>query len=440
MTVITGARESGNPARAALARFAYIGLLLLATLTPYRLDADVADLVARLQASIHPSISARDAVDAARNITLFAGWGLVWALTSRKRNAALIAGATLTGLALSLGIESAQLFSSNRQGSILDLLTNGGGALIGAGATVLVVRSVRAVHGRPSFVGIPAFVFAASYGAAVLLEAVFPLERQETLPGAYGGPFRRLAVSLDQFEPASLWTLPVLDLVLFAPAGALAVMALVERTRDYQKAFGVVTAAGLGLMALAEGARGILGQRIELGPLLLHSAAILLGAWTAARWLPGASRRLRGAGRPKALLVLYLLLLGLWSWRPFDLTFALEAVLGQLSFDRLIPLQSHAIRVELFSVSDLLQMFLLLAPVGALLAVWPVRHRGALSSVFPGLYVALAFELGQVVIDGRYFDITDILLAGSGCLAGWLAIRRAGFASYGELSAGSRDS
>jgi glycopeptide antibiotics resistance protein len=419
--------------REALARLAYIGLLFLATLTPFQLDVDISQLMLRLQRALDLDMSPRDAVDAARNVALFAGWGLVWVLTSRARNHTLLGGAAVTGLALSVGIEAVQLIFSGRHSSILDVITNTGGALVGAAATVLAIELLRAARGRRSFVGVPAFVFAASYLTSAVLEALFPLMRQTVLPGAYGGPFARLAVSVDHFNLGSLFDLPALDLVLFAPAGALAVAAIVELDSDYRRAGLLTAAAGFALMALAELARGFLGQRMELGPLLVHCAAISLGAWAAAAWLPRLSRRLRGPARPAVLLTIYAVLLSLWSWRPFDLDVAPSAIAAQLALNRLVPLQSLAVRVELFSISDVFQMFFLFVPVGALLAVWPLRHRGPLSRFLPAFYAALLFELGQIFINGRYFDITDFLVAGSACMAGWLVGRRAGFAPYGQL-------
>ena len=108
----TPAHASGNRSATA-ARLAYIGVLALATLVPFRADPELAAVAERFARAFLPTISARDAVDAVRNIALFAGWGALWIATTRLTDArAAIVKATLTGTLLSLGIESLQLFSA----------------------------------------------------------------------------------------------------------------------------------------------------------------------------------------------------------------------------------------------------------------------------------------------------------------------------------------
>ena len=96
----------------AIGRVAYLAVLALATLVPFGFDPDLSHIVLRLQRALQPSISARDAVDAARNVVLFAGWGALWAATSRsRRSVAVVAGAALSGVGLSILLESLQLLS-----------------------------------------------------------------------------------------------------------------------------------------------------------------------------------------------------------------------------------------------------------------------------------------------------------------------------------------
>jgi VanZ family protein len=87
----------------------------------------------------------------------------------------------------------------------------------------------------------------------------------------------------------------------------------------------------------------------------------------------------------------------------------------------------------LFSVTKVVAEFLLYFPVGSLLAVWPLRRRGPLGHILPAVYVAVALELGQVFIAGRWFDSTDVLVQCAAAGVGWIIARRAGFAPYGEL-------
>ncbi len=421
------------------ARLAYIGLLALATLVPFRADPDLAAVAERLLRAFQPVISARDAVDAARNVALFAGWGALWMATSTAASArAAITQATLTGALLSLGIETLQLFSAARNASVLDLLTNSGGALLGSLTIALLTWAVRAARGRRSFVGMPAFLFAGAYGCAAFLEALLPLFRNEPLSGVYGGPLTRFSAVLDSFTVDSLFAIPLLDILLFMPLGALAVAALTELGWGYAVAARGTALAGLGLAVVAEIGHGFFGQTIELGAIITHAAAVAAGAWAARAHLPKLTRTLRGPSRPLALAFAYAVLLAVWAWRPLlpELDFA--AIAEQFSITRWIPLASHAPRVDLFSVSDVTASFLLYLPAGALLAVWPLRRQGPLRGFLPAVQLAMLLELGQIFVAERFFDITDVLVATAGAAIGWTVVRRAGFRPYGEALSQAR--
>ncbi|UCF19806.1 MAG: VanZ family protein [Gemmatimonadota bacterium] len=428
----TAGNASGTT-RVRAARLAYIGVLALATLVPFRADPDFAAVAERLIRAFQPVVSARDAVDAVRNVALFAGWGALWMATSavaRARSA--IAQATLTGVLLSLGIETLQLFSAARNASALDLLTNSGGALLGSVTIALLTEAVRGARGRRSFVGMPAFLFAGAYGCAAFLEALLPLFRSEPLPGVYGGPLSRFGAVLDSFSAESLFAIPVLDILIFIPVGALAVAALVELGWSYAAAARSTAVGGLALAVGAEIGHGFFGQTIELGAIVIHAAAIAAGAWAARAYIPKLTRILRGPNRPLALAFAYAALLIVWAWRPFLPELNLATIAEQFSITRWIPLASHAPRVDLFSVSDVIASFLLYLPAGALLAVWPLRRQGALRGFLPALELAMVLELGQILVAERFFDITDVLVAAAGAAIGWTVVRQAGFRPYGE--------
>ncbi|MGH7577105.1 MAG: VanZ family protein, partial [Longimicrobiales bacterium] len=91
-------------------------------------------------------------------------------------------------------------------------------------------------------------------------------------------------------------------------------------------------------------------------------------------------------------------------------------------------------RVDLFSVVDIVRQFCLLVPVGALLAVWPLRRHGWLRGPWPAVYAALALEVGQILVTGRFFDITDAIIGAAGGLIGWAIIRRCGYPVYGTIT------
>lgn len=416
------------------ARLAFGAVILIATLSPWRFEADLGQVLEELRRALSPSLSPRDLVDGVRNVALFAGWGAVWFATAesvRVWRVVLLAGAT--GAALSLLVEVAQLLSPPRTASVLDVITNSAGALGGAMLAALALAWVGSAWGGRSLVGVPAALLAVPYACAAMLEALIPLFRQETL--AWGGPLPRLRAALAHFQAGPALSFPLLDLPLFFPAGALAVAALVERGRSYRAAAITAALAGAVLSGFLEVAGATVGQPIEPLAAVAHALGVAAGAAAAALWLPKLTARLHGSRRALALLAAYAAVLALWSWRPFVPELTISAIRTELSPARLVPLRAHAERVDLFSVVDISALFLLYLPLGALLAVWPLRRRGPFRQLLPALYLAMLLETGQILIAERFFDITDILVQSAGAAAGWLVVRRAGFAPYGEALA-----
>jgi VanZ family protein len=415
-------------------RLAYVAVIALATLTPFQPDFALAAVGQRFLHAFHLGYSARDAIDAVRNVILFTGWGALWVATSPPTGLPrILREPTLAGCALSIGAETIQLFLPERNASILDVITNTAGSWLGAAVIVFAVLLAKALRDRKSYVGLPMLVFAGAYGAAVCIDGLFPLLRVDALPGAYGGPFSRLRIAMAAFSWASLGTIPVGDVLEFFPLGAFIVAALVELGRTHRDAARRTILLGIAGSVIVELGHGPLGLPIQVGAVVAHGAGIALGAVVCARWLPAWSRQLRGAARPALLLFLYAALMAFWEWRPFVIEADMSVIASQLSLSRLIPLEAQSWRVDLFSVADVAAPFFLYFPLGALLAVWPIRNRGLFSGCLPALWIALATELGQIFISGRYFDGTDLLVQWAGAGIGWAVIRRAGFPQYGPV-------
>jgi glycopeptide antibiotics resistance protein len=433
-TPTTPAEPAGRPHWRAAARLAYIAAIALATLSNLGFEPVSTDVLRdRLVRGMSPAVAGSDAVDALRNLLLFAGWGLVWCMTApTHRLGRSILVATVTGMLLSMTVEAAQLFSERRTASILDVITNTSGAFLGAVATVALLRAAISAQTSKSCVGIPMFVFAVSYGCVAALEILLPGMRQELL-AVWGGPFNRFQAALGAmgWGDDSAATL-LLQFVLMMPAGAFAVAALAESGRSCRRALVVTALGGVVLSLVLEFARGLAGQPIELGMFVAHALGVVSGAWVTAHWLPTLTTRIRGRSRPVALLTLYTLVLLLWRWRPFVPHLSLEHVLASFSPNHLVPLQALTLKMDLFSASVVAVGFLLHLPLGALLAVWPLRSRGWLAHVLPGLWIVIIVELGQLFIAGRYFDVTDIIIGAGGVLTGWALMRRAGFHPHGE--------
>lgn len=419
------------------ARCAYLGVLLLATLTPFWFDLDAGRVAQRVAGALRPGVSGVDAIDGARNAVLFAGWGAVWALTASGPLRRILASATLSGWLISVSIETLQLFSDNRTSSILDVITNTGGAFAGALVLVLLVLVARVRVGTKSYVGIPALTIAGAYGAAVGLEALIPLFRQLTVPGASGGLLGRMSAVLGAFSINPVGAVPLEDLPLFLPAGFLAVAAFAESGLGYRDALVRTIGGGAVLMAGIEIAHAPLGLPVELGALPVHAGAIALGAWTATRTLPTLTNALRGAARVRALYLSYAAVLTIWMWRPWQPELTHAAILAKLQGNWWMPLgMLGGGRFDMFSVVDVCLPFFLFLPIGALLAAWPISTAKMWRGPLPGLWLSLALETGQLFIIGRSLDVTDLLIQASGVLMGYTIIKRAGYGTYGTVTMG----
>jgi glycopeptide antibiotics resistance protein len=373
-------------------------------------------------------------IDAARNILLFVGWGVVWVLTSPPGPARpMLLKATLTGAVLSALVETAQLFDRSRVASVVDLTTNTAGSLLGAFGTALLVLASRAGLGRRSYLGLPASLLAAPYCAAAFLEACFPIFRQTRLPRAWGPPADRLAQAFRWLGWESTVPLPLLELLLFAPAGVLAYTALAELNVPRRRALALLVAGAAVIFMLAELVRGASGYPMSVPALALHLAGVAAGAAATHRWLPAFSRRLRGPDRTLVVLAAYGVVMALWVLRPFSFHFDPASLADSMSSGHLIPLTAYRARLDLFSTADVAIPAFLLLPAGGLLALWPLRRNGWLKTVLPALYLAALLETTQIFTVGRMFDVTDILVAGAAATVGWLVIRRAGFRPIGTL-------
>ena len=235
---------------------------------------------------------------------------------------------------------------------------------------------------------------------------------------------------------------------LGALAGALMVPLLiveVRRAKGTRLYVGVPTvhawlaaALGAGVALAAELTHWLLGLSIRWEAAATHALALGLGAWAAHRRLAPLTQALRGSARARAAIFAYGSLLVLWGWRPLLPETDVTAIGAQLTPARLIPLQSLAERVDVFSALHVAQQFLLYVPLGSMLAVWPLRLAGRCSHLRPALWVAVVIELGHLVIVDRYLDVTNALVACAGLGIGWIVLRRSGFAPYGAALAGNR--
>ncbi len=410
------------------ARVAYLGLLAFVLLSPFEPRLDLTYAIGRFLRALEVSLTPADVVDGVRNLVLFAGWGLLWVTTGRTDVPARrrILEALITGVAVSVTAEAVQSFLPGRFPSLLDVVTNSLGAWGGAAAGLAGVRTLDGWGERPSLLGVPMYPVAGAYLAAVLAEAAFPLLRHVGPPGSHGGPLRRAAWSLEQMSWESLVVLPVTDVFLFLPAGVLLALALRELQVPRDGALRWTAAAAVAVAVVGELVHAPLGRTMELGPLLVHAAAVAAGGWLGVALLAEPARTAPPRRRALVFLATYGAVLVLWIARPFLPETDPGELLSAMSPGRWLPLEALGGRRDLYTVSDIVRSFLLFLPVGATLAVRPLRSRGPLRGLAPALYLALGLELAQVFVAGRFFDLTDAIVCSAGAGVAWCLVREAG--------------
>ena len=432
----TASRLPGYPS--AIARAAYILIVLVATLRGLHFDPSWHDVPYRFARALDLRFRLGDVIDGVRNLALFGGLGAVWAITAAWTPASddkwrVVVRATLLGGALGLLAETLQLFSPARESSIIDVCTNAIGALFGAALVIAVVVWADGLRTRRSFLGVPAVTFALTYGVAVCMETFTPLTRLTLLQNLGGGPLTRIARAVSVVRWSSVTDIPLTDIVLFLPAGVFAVAALVETNVGYGTAATWTCIAGALLSLIIEIVHGVVERPIQIGAILSHTLAIGAGAILAATLLYDFAAKRSTATRARDLLIAYVVAIMVWSWRPFTLRLDGGAIHAQLSARHWTPLAELADQFDLVSVTEVVTQFVLYLPLGALLAVWPLRRRGWWRSVVPAVCLAIVMEAGQLFIAGRSLDITDVLIQVAGAAIGWAVMRRSGYTELGEL-------
>lgn len=423
--------------QARTARLAYVAIILVATLSNLHADPNWADVPPRLTRALDLTPRLSDAIDAVRNILLFAGFGVVWIATSRLRRPAV---ALLMVVALSFlmssCVETMQLFSPVRNASLIDVTTDTIGGLAGGLVTLAAFALMSDRNGKRSFFGIPAALFAVSYAVATMMEAFMPLFRQDLLPQLGGTISERLGRAIDAIQLGSLAQIPLIDVLVFFPAGVLAVIALIEAGVSVASAAAIAICSAALVYPAIEVVHGVAALPILLGAALTHVVAVAIGAVVAAATIRSFAARYPVKSRVRILAVAYSLAIAVWSWRPFQLDLSRAAMADQFTSSHLVPLKALAERGDLFSVTDVIAQGVLFVPLGALLAVWPVRTRGPLRGMLPALYLAIILETGKIPIAERFMDVTHILIQSAGAALGFLLLRRVGYAVRGELTDG----
>ncbi|MGJ8669986.1 MAG: VanZ family protein [Oceanococcus sp.] len=390
-------------------RLAYLLVLGLATLAGAQFAWDLGLVAQRFAELGSGNLSGRDWLDALRNVLLFAGWGVVYVLTStRDSGRAVLQQVTVSAALISVSVEALQLFSSVRTTSVLDLMTNILGATAAAWALLKLLAYLRT--GRGGFLFLPT----AAMTLACWVLTLFPPGRSLPLAGVYGGPMQRANAIWHSAEgwTWSLGSLDFFDLLLYLPTGFflwLCLRQFVSSLPLNRQKLVVFAAIVVSIAIFTEWLRCFVGLPVQLGLSLAHAAILCVGAGAAMLWTLSQFQRSQRLLEQTFLLSFISLIL--WSaWHPFKIipSWSQSALMDGRFY--LLPMAAYRQQVDISSVAEVLANFSLYLGA-ALLCVVDEGKLGAWRKPFWLLFgLACSTELLQIVLVGRYFDTTDILV------------------------------
>jgi VanZ family protein len=385
--------------------------------------------------------------DFVSNILLFIPLGFLLSgacLVDRRgwvRAALAATGIGLFGFALSVAIEFTQVYFPPRTVSLNDILAETSGALLGVALWSLVgpaltewLRAFSGERRRPLLL----VRLLAAYAVLFLISQLMPFDITIDL-GELAQKYRAGRIVLVPFGHAypsmlaGLWDLGT-DALLWMPVGALASIGwLPSRTRRRPPV--AAFAMGVFMVGLVELAQLFIFTRYaDVTDLLTGALGIAGGIFIVTASVTSGTPAARPSGirmRPIGALLVWLPLLAVYHWAPFDFAISREALREGLRTLWVVPFRNYYFGSEFHAFTELTRKFLLAAPVGALLrlAVPPSASRAVnrlqhASFVLIALMVFGALEAGQIFLPGRIADLTDVMIAVAGAEAGrWLVER-----------------
>ncbi len=334
-------------------------------------------------------------------------------------------------VAFAAAVEFGQLYFPGRTCSGSDVWAQGLGSTVGVFAWILggqwLTDKLRGAFGIPGERGNPAVLLLA-YAAFVLLVQLLPLDLSISPSVLYHkvvDPGETTLVPMAEFDRIPNRPPPDdgkkiqswLELIALSwPLGALA-------SRLPGK-WGVIDGlprllgSALATAAILElGQLAVASRHPSSTDVIVLTFGIFLG-WAVALSLADRGVRKHRIRVALGLGALWLGVLAVIQWQPFDFRAALLGKrFGDLDW---MPMAGQTNKNYLWALDEVLEKFVLFAPIGAL-AVWakktPPDRPGVLVPVLISGAVAAALEFGQAMIPGRTASPTDLLF---GFIGGWI--------------------
>lgn len=357
--------------------------------------------------------------DAVQNVIFFVPFGVLGVLAGPKRTLGRIVWVTILGAALSVLVETLQLFTLDRVTSMSDVATNTTGAFLGAIAANSVARLSGAAWAWAKRAGLTENAAFRPWVVAALLIVIAAWEPFDvTLElGTVVSKVRALQHDVWQAGVLTDEAIAIVHYALFGLATCLWLEAVRHRAVvAWAAALGI--AAGLGLEAVQV---MITSRMPGLEDGVVRAGGALLGI---AIW---AIRRHHPAPRTWLVLTVVATAVGaaMQQLSPFEIAPAYRPF-------GLMPFFSDYAHTTFDSLSHVIELVVLYAPLGF---VWRRLSGGSrpgttLGVLFTTLAIAGPVEYLQGWVVGRYPDLTDIAMSLAG---GWVGVRVAESVSQARL-------
>lgn len=375
--------------------------------------------------------------DFVTNVLLFVPIGFFFLGTAAPRGSLPAIGClvpvVLLCIAASMAIEFSQVFVVGRTPSWDDVFAESLGAVVGtvlwviAGSiTVDWFSAVLNSDSRRERLLRMLGAYVLLWGILGLLPFNFTIRPQELAE-----KFRAGRILLRPFDHAGIEK--VLSTFLFTvPIGAFGLV--FAQTRHLRPA--KMWALGIGLsavVALEFGQLLVFSRTADSTDIIMGACGVLAGvALTMRADRDGLVRTQAGAGVrlwPIAVLALWLMLVVARHWSPFDFRADSDFIRGRLPMLFRVPFYSYYWASPMNAFAEVATKGLLGVPVGGLLqSIYFPRTRAGRRWQSVGIAIVsfaifLVIELGQLLLQSRYPDQTDVYIGTVGGCLGMVAVR-----------------
>lgn len=325
-------------------------------------------------------------------------------------------------LALSLVIESLQVFVPGRTPTIVDVAAQTAG--VGLGLAMWVVLGgeterwlVRASRGGGVF-SVQSLL--TGYVGLRTIALLLPLDVTVSL-SSLAEKYRAGRIRLAPFQnPANIGLVQdfTFDLILAVPIGALAVLAATGR--NARRSASVALALSLLYVGALEASQVFIMSRVaDTTDVISGCLGVALGVLATSRLVPLAGGSPPARGRFVRLLIAVGVVLAYvaYNWSPFNFVLTGEFARRRLDMVIWVPFYAYYENPELKAAVDLVSKMCIAAPAGIAAAIGLSGKAGRfrrLQWFLCGIAAFVLFtvvEIGQLLLPGRYPDVTDVLIS-----------------------------